>query len=63
MTETRVCQACGETIPVRWSDGVPLPSDDVHVMYPFDDSGPLILHGACDKGDEESPQLLPPASR
>lgn len=53
------CQACGVSVGVQWADGVPLPSDEVHIMYSLLGEPPLVLH-ACehDEGSERTPEIL-----
>lgn len=53
------CKACGRTVRVRWSDGVPLSSNEVYAMFPLDGSDPLILHHGCEgPADEITPELV-----
>lgn len=52
------CQACKQPVGVYFSDGVPLRSDEVHVLYSLNDNPPLVLH-ACDndEGSEATPEV------
>lgn len=56
-----VCEACLDRVPVTFSDGVAVRSEDVHTMYPLDGGTPLILHNGCESGDERTPAIVFPA--